>query len=137
MDIVKRLPDITFLRNAGRLQSKLINRLEEYFLQLHEGLGNDTPLELFDLSDHGFFVILEPGDNPDNLSRVGLPEGLCNSWPEWCDIFWEDDKNQYYRVALMYDNDYIQFFFVPFGVFGDEVDTWLLEQMPDDISSNF
>lgn len=132
METVKRLADIAVLRNAGKLPSMLINRLEEYFLLLHEGLGNGAPLELFDLTDHGYFVILELGDDPDHLGSVGLSEGLCNSWPEWCDVFWNDENTQYFRIAQMFDNDYMQFFFVPSGVFGSEVDEWLLDQIPDD-----
>ncbi|MDI3534921.1 MAG: hypothetical protein PWQ82_1286 [Thermosediminibacterales bacterium] len=89
--IIKTLEDIRTLGKAKVMSPCYLDYLEEYFIQLHKALGNGESVEEFSLEDHGYFVILEKGDNVRNLSNVGLSSesgGLLGCWPE----FVEEEK---------------------------------------------
>ena len=124
---IKTFADLTSSRDQQTLPQDLITSLEKYFRQLHEALSDGEDLEDFSLERHGYFVILEPSDDVRNLREVGLnptDDGFLGSWPEYV----EKVTDEWYKVAVLYDNEYMMFFFLRPSDFDDEVKAWLTEQ---------
>ena len=73
MRVIKTWQDIEILEDAEVLKGDYLEEIKTYFRQLHQALGPDEDLEDFRLDwPEGFIVILERGDNPWDLSTVGL-----------------------------------------------------------------
>lgn len=130
MRIIKSQQDIDILRRAGALPTALLDHVDDYFLQLRDEL-EDEDRGKFRLNRHGYFVILEAGDNVRDLSNVGLNRedgGLMSSCPEYIELLDVGEGLQAYKVAVLYDNDYMMTFFTQAGAHDEEVEQWLNEQ---------
>ncbi len=80
---------------------------------------------------HGYIVVLEAGDNIRDLGNVGLNRencGLLGSCPVYVERFNVGEGLQAYKVAVLYDNDYLMTFFTQAGAHDEEVEQWLKDQ---------
>ncbi|MGG4495458.1 hypothetical protein [Brevibacillus reuszeri] len=127
MRIIKTQQDLDVLRSARALPAELLVEIEDYFLQLRDELEDD-----FRLDEHGYIVILEVRDNVRDLSNVGLNRkngGLLGSLPEYVELLDIGEGLQAYKIAVLYDNDYMMTFFTQAGAHDEEVEQWLKDQV--------
>jgi hypothetical protein len=130
MRILKTKQDFDVLRRSGALRAALIDQVEDYFLQLEDELEDEVGSE-FCLGRHGYIVVLEAGDNLRDLGNVGLSRedgGLLGSYPEYVELFDLGNGHQAYKVAVLYDNDYLMTYFTQAGAHNEEVEQWLKDQ---------
>jgi hypothetical protein len=130
MRIIKIQLDIDVLRRARALPASFLNQIEYYFNQLRVELEDEAESE-FRLGRHGYIVVLEVGDNVRDLSNVGLDRegnGLLGSYPEYVELFNVGEGLQMYKVAVLYDNDYLMTYFTQAGAHNEEVEQWLKDQ---------
>jgi hypothetical protein len=83
------------------------------------------------LDVRGYIVVLEAGDNVRDLGSIGLNRengGLLGSCPEYVEMLDLDKVLQAYKVAVLYDNDYLITFFTQAGAHDEEVEQWLKDQ---------
>ncbi len=128
---LKTLADFRRHRQAGSLPPEFLEHLETIFHELHESLGEDHSIENFSLDEHGYIVVLEKGDDLTDLQEVGLnPEdkGLLGTWPEFVELE-KLSCGCYYRILILYNNEYAMLFFVRSGDFGSEIEAWLKKQL--------
>jgi hypothetical protein len=121
---------LTCCAAAEALPAVLIDLVEDYFLLLRDELEVELESE-FCLGSHGYIVVLEAGDNVRDLSNVGLNRedgGLLGSCPEYVELLDVGGGLQAYKVAVLYDNDYLMTFFTQAGAHDEEVEQWLKEQ---------
>ncbi|OPY55798.1 MAG: hypothetical protein A4E55_02386 [Pelotomaculum sp. PtaU1.Bin035] len=140
MKTVKVLADIQMLRSSQALTEPLLDHLEEYFGELHSALGDGEPLQEFSLEEHGYFVILEPGDDARDLSEVGLnPQdgGLLGTGPEWVEVKNLHGGLRYYQAAVLYDNEFMMIFYSAVGQFDQETEEFLAENAGIDLNSGY
>ncbi|MBO8142011.1 MAG: hypothetical protein H0Z37_07525 [Firmicutes bacterium] len=105
----------------------MLNYLIQEFYQLEEALRDPNDATPFDPYDHGYIVLLEPGDNVRDRREVGLhrmDEGLLGSLAEYVERVRLEDGIELYRVGVLYNNDYMMFFYTV-GSHDEEVDAWL------------
>lgn len=130
MRIIKTQEDIDVLYRARALPTALLDQVEDYFkqlrIELEDEVGND-----FHLNSHGYIVVLEVRDNVRDLGNVGLNSesgGLLGSCLEYVELLDLDKGLQVYKVAVLYDNDYLMTFFTQAGAHDEEVEQWLKDQ---------
>lgn len=124
---VKTAQDVERLRREGALNSRYLEYLEELFGQLHGALSDGSQVE-FSLESHGYIVVIERGDDPRNLSGVGLGAGgLLDAWPEFVEVVDCGDL-RLYKVAVLYDNEYMMLFLSEVGQLDQEAEDWLKDQ---------
>ena len=127
MRIIKTQQDFVTLRRTGVLPTTLLDQIEDYFNQLRMELTDEAEGE-FRLSRHGYIVVLESGDNVRDLGNFGLNRkdgGLLGSYPEYVELLDVGEGLQAYKVAVLYDNDFLMTFFTQAGAHDKEVDQWL------------
>lgn len=132
MRTIKTYADLQCLRKAQVFSEPFTSYLEEEFLQLQEAFDFDGADEQFTLDMYGYMVVLEKGDNLRDLSVVGLRReegGLLGSLPEFVEKI-ERDGERWYKVVVIYTNEYGMAFFVPAEAIADDeqVASWLEEQ---------
>lgn len=130
MRIIKTQQDFDVLRRAGTLPTALLGEIGGYFQQLRNEL-EDEKRSQFHLEECGYIVLLEVGDNVRDLGNVGLNHeagGLLGSCPEYIELLELGEGLQAYKVAVLYDNDYLMTFFTQSGAHDEEVEQWLREQ---------
>lgn len=130
MRIIKTKQDIVILRHAEALPTALHVYVEDFFNQFSVELNDEVESE-FGLDRSGYIVVLEAGDNVRDLGNVGLNRedgGLRGSCPEYVELLDVGEGLQAYKVAVLYDNDYLMTFFTQTGVHDEEVEQWLKEQ---------
>lgn len=127
MRVIKTLRNIRCLGAAGALDTAYLNLIDGFFRQLSESLGDGQPADEFSLDQHGYFVVLERGDDVRDLSTVGLTRGLLESGPEFVEVA-DLGHMAVYKVAVLYNNEYMMFFFSAVGQFDPETEAWLKEQ---------
>jgi hypothetical protein len=130
MRIIKTQKDFDVLRHASAIPATLLDQVKDFFLQLRDELEDEAEGE-FRLGRQGYIVVLEAGDNVRDLGNVGLSReggGLLGSYPEYVELFNLGNGLQAYKVAVLYDNDYLMTFFTQAGAHDEEVEQWLKEQ---------
>lgn len=130
MRIIKMQQDIFVLRCARALPLVLLEQIEDYFQQLKNELNDESKSE-FRLDGQGYIVVLEGGDNVRDLGIVGLNRkagGLLGSYPEYVELLNMGEGIQAYKIAVLYDNDYLITFFTLLGEHDEEVEQWLRDQ---------
>lgn len=130
---IKTLDDIRKLSESNKAPNSLVYHLEVYFKQLIENLIDDEPEVEFNLEPYGYIIILEPEDDVRNLENVGLnpqDSGLLGSYPEFVNLVQLEDISLY-QIGVLYDNEYMQIFYVPVGMFDEEIETFLREYSED------
>lgn len=127
MRIIKTQQDLVVLRLAVTLPVELLLQVEEYLLQLRDAQKEKEATE-FRLVGRGYIVVLEAGDNIRDLGNMGLDHengGLLGSHPEYVEILDVGDGLQTYKVAILYDNDYLMTFFTQAGAHDEEVEKYI------------
>ncbi|WP_127596122.1 hypothetical protein [Paenibacillus lautus] len=74
----------------------------------------------------GYIVVLESGDNVRDLGNVGLNResgGLLGSCPEYVEPLDLGEGLHSYKVAVLYDNEYLMTFFTLAGAHDEEVES--------------
>jgi hypothetical protein len=130
MRIIKTKQDIHTLRREGVLPAELLNQIEDYFNQLRVELEDEAESE-FRLGKNGYIVLLEVGDNLRDLGNFGLhrqSDGLLSSCPEYVELLDVGEGLQAYKIAVLFDNDYLMTFFTQAGAHDEEVEQWLRNQ---------
>ncbi|WP_252989886.1 hypothetical protein [Brevibacillus panacihumi] len=135
MRTIKTIQDVRLLRQARVFSYAFTSYLKEEFSGLKEAFDFDGLDEDFTLDMYGFMVVLEKGDNLRDLSVVGLErkrEGLLGSLPEFVEKV-ERNGECWYKVVVIYTNEYGMVFYLPLEVVtDDEMKTWLEEQAERD-----
>lgn len=137
MKAIRTAADLRSVSNS--LPKPYIQRLVADFSMLQRALADGESLDEFSLQDHGYLVILENGDDVRDLSEVGLnpeDEGLLGSMPEYVETLSLGDNLQVYKIAVLYDNDYMMFFYSQVGIHDEEVEEWLREQAVPELKSS-
>lgn len=127
MKTIKTLKDIELLRSEKVIPEDYLEHVENYFNHLHESLNDGEPLDEFSLQQHGYIVLLERGDNVRDLSCVGLGpniNGLLGCRPEYLERY-DLDSISFYKILVMYNNEYAMTFFTEKGIHDNEVEEWL------------
>jgi len=63
--------------NASQnLSQSVLEAVQKYFCDLYEALADGFPIEEFTLENDGYIVILEAGDDANDLSKAGINGGL-------------------------------------------------------------
>ncbi len=121
--------DMEDTKKESSLPSDYLKQIETFYKLLVESLRADIPADDFSLKDSGYIVILEVGDDVRDLSSVGLnseDNGLLGSIPEYVEKYSAGSIN-YYKIVILYDNEYIMTFFSQEGIHDDEMEDWLAE----------
>ncbi len=125
---VRTAQDVGRLRRDGALNPRYLEYLEELFGQLQGALSTGDEGE-FNLESHGYIVVIGKEDNPRGLPGVGLGTGgLLASWPEFVEVVDIGDV-RLYKVAVLYDNEYMMLFLSEVGQFDEETESWLQDQV--------
>ncbi|OME60875.1 hypothetical protein BSK59_05510 [Paenibacillus odorifer] len=128
MRIIQTQQDLDYLHHAN-LPLPMLKHIEDYFNELRDMFG-DTEDTLFSLQKHGYIVILELGDNLNDLSIIGLSRedgGLLGSRPEYVEAI-QGEGITFYKIAVMYTNDYLMTFLTIAGWHDDAIDKWLRQE---------
>ncbi|MDB5054114.1 MAG: hypothetical protein JWM44_2164 [Bacilli bacterium] len=131
MRIIKAQQDFDILRRTGVLPVALLDQVEDYFNQLRVE-QEDEDSSVFRLNERGYILVLEAGDNIRDLGNVGLNRengGLLGNCPEYVELLDIGEGLQAYKIAVLYDNDYMMTFFTQAGAHGEEVEQWLKDQV--------
>ncbi|MUT67448.1 hypothetical protein [Paenibacillus sp. NEAU-GSW1] len=130
MRIIKAQQDIELLRRAEVLPDALLDHVEDYFNHLRIELEDEAKSH-FRLGENGYIVLLEEGDNVWDLGNGGLNRedgGLLGCCPEYVELLDIGGGLHAYKVAVLYDNDYLMAFFTQAGAHDEEVEQWLKDQ---------
>ncbi|CFJ36822.1 hypothetical protein [Brevibacillus sp. AY1] len=122
MRTIKTIQDVRLIQSAQVFSDTFTSFLEEEFLGLKEAFDFDGLDEAFTLDLYGYMVVLEQGDNIRDLSVVGLDRetgGLLGSLPEFVDKV-ERHEETWYKVVVIYTNEYAMSFIVPENVVADD-----------------
>lgn len=133
MRVVKTMRDIEVLKSSGALPGAYLCHIEGYFRDLAECLGGEgQDVGTFDLEEHGYLVLLEPGDDlRGGLVSVGMHpehEGLLGAPLEFSERI-DLEGMSVYRIGVMYDNDYVMVFYAPAGGWPVDISEWLEESL--------
>lgn len=124
MRIIQMYKDLQVLKQTNVLSDSYMAFLEGEWHGLFEALSTDVNINQFSLQEHGYIVCLEAGDC--NLEPVGLPEGLCQSWPEYVEKISLGDT-ALYRIGILYNNEFMMLFYSIVGTLDTETENWLAE----------
>jgi hypothetical protein len=123
--MIKRKQDIEIVRHGQVLPAALLFQLEDYFNQLRAEQEDEAKTD-FRLGENGYIVLLEVGDNVHDLGNES--GGLMDSYPEYVELFDVGEGLHVYKVAVLFDNDYLMTFFTQAGAHDKEVEQWLRDQ---------
>ena len=130
MRIIKTKQDIAILRRAEVLPEAILAHVKDYVNQLSVELEDEAENQ-FRLGKNGYIVLLEAGDNVRDLSNVGLSHErnrLLGSCPEYVETLDLGYCQKAYKMAVLYDNDYLMTFFTIASAHDEEVEQWLKDQ---------
>lgn len=128
MRIIRTYQDVVSLRSFNHC-SPLTNYISEYFQQLHKMLSREDEAE-FSLQDHGYIILLEPGDNLHSSRTLGLDVesgGLLDIHSEYVEAI-SIEGITIYKIAHMCDNDYLMTYFTIAGSHDEAIEEWLHQQ---------
>lgn len=131
MRIIKTLKDIELLKSSKAMKAGILGEIEEHFKHIYNNLGDGIGIEEFSLVDSGIIVILEPGDNVEDLEEIGLnPEdnGLLGATPEWINEQKIDDCTLI-TTCILCNNEYALSIFFESSKFGEEVENWISDNI--------
>ncbi len=121
--------DLEDIKKENSFNPLYFQQIEIFYKLLVESLRAEVPAEDFSLEDSGYIVVLEEGDDVRDLSSVGLnpeDEGLLGSIPEYVEKY-SAGSIDYYKIVILYDNEYIMTFFSQVDIHDQEVEDWLAE----------
>lgn len=107
---VKRQSDLATL--SGQISPGLQNIISQQFIELAEALKDpDIPLEEYSLEQDGYIIIVQDADVTSPMNLPGFPGDWLSVWPEYIDQL-VVDNGIVFRVAVLYDNDFMNFFYI-------------------------
>lgn len=83
MIVIKTLNDLEELKRKKYLDSRYQEYLEQYFDHFWETFGEGVPKANFSLADSTYIVLLEHGDDCNDLSQIDFDFGLTECCPEY------------------------------------------------------
>ena len=126
MFVVKKQQDFDNTRFHVTLPQWLVAVVADEFAALHQALAPESEIDSFSLEVHGPIAVLEKSEI--DLSPLGLPYTLPESWPEFIEKIILDSHSSYYRIGLLLDNDYMLLIYAQDVDLSEEVKEWLDEQ---------
>jgi len=112
---IKTKADLQILKESKQISRDFYQAIAKQFYELMQAFQefdeSDQSEDKFSLEEFGYLVILTTSDNIHELTSVGLPCGLVNSWPEYIDPV-ALEHGVAYNIAVMYDNEFMMFFWV-------------------------
>ena len=126
MFVVKKKQDLDNFRFHATLPQWLVVVVADEFAALHQALSPDSEFDSFSLEAHGPIAVLEKSEI--DLSPLGLPYTLLESWPEFVEKIILDSHSSYYRIGILLDNDYMLLIYAQDVDLSEEVKVWLDEQ---------
>ena len=137
MITIKTKDDLDNLRRCPEVSPEYYQLVEQYALQL---IGELCPPEydpdLYSLEKDGYIVVLEKQDNPHQLSEVGLPDGIAQSFygPEWSEYHALPDGTNVYQIAYLINNDFCMIYYMDASLWPDDplIQDFLRDQWADD-----
>ena len=137
MRIIKSQADLDLLKTMRVLPLDIVAFAQAEFYRLYEAYGQDKdiPIQHFHTDAHhcGHLVILENGDNVDDLSVIGLPGGFKRNIVEFVEKRFTGQR-QLYRIVVLFDNDYgLTILFEPGLNRNVQFEAWLEEESDTEI----
>ena len=123
---IKKLTDLGKLKESEH--AHIFVYIRKLFLHLHKCLEPQQPVHLFDLSELGYIVVLESGDDIRNLKEIGLsPEenGLLGAVPEAVTAKKLDDGQEFFQIELIFNNEYMMYLLLFPEDFDKEIQEWI------------
>jgi len=94
MKIIKTQRDLEAINSSQNVSGSVLEAVQEYLRDIYEALADGFPIEEFTLKNDGHIVILETGDDANDLSTAGISGGLVGCCPEAVErIKLKDGKN--------------------------------------------
>lgn len=133
MRIIKTLNDIELLKQASVVKKEVMEEVEEHFRNIYKDVGRPEGIRIkdFSLKECGIIVLLEAGDNVEDLEEIGLnreDRGLLGTIPEWVE---EQELKEctLITICIVYNNEYALSIFAEKGIFSEEVENWINENI--------
>ncbi len=90
--------------------------LKSFFLELYEAFSEDSGLEEFSLEPHGYFILMEKEEGFKLFCGEGTDcqaYNLLGSRVEYIERLSFEDGSQWLKLAVLEDNDFMVFYFLP------------------------
>jgi len=126
MIMVKKLTDLGKLKESEH--AHIFAYIQKLFLHLHKCLEPQQPVHLFDLSELGYIVVLESGDDIRNLKEIGLsPEenGLLGVVPEAVTAIKMKDGKMVFQAELLFNNEFMLYLLFFVEDYDKEIQEWI------------
>lgn len=137
MRIIKSQKDLDLISRMQALPPNLIRFAQAEFHRLYMAFGeaHDVLFAEFHTDEFhcGHIVVLEHGDNIDDLSVVGMQCGLRNSMVECVELY-QIEQLQMYRIIVLFNNEFAQTFLFEAGLNQDALfEAWLAEEAAESV----
>jgi len=122
---IRKFKDIAKIQDNHQALRGYVNKL---FLKLHRALEPALAVHQFDLSDVGYIVVLERGDDIRNLSEIGLSpinKGLLGVIPEAVTAIKMKDGKMVYQAELLFNNEFLLYILFFEDDFDKEIQEWI------------
>ena len=122
---IENIQDVQALASVKKIGPEFAYHLVRFFDDLAKELDEFSPGS--SVEDHGFVVLLEPGNPVIDLAKVGInldADGVLGCNPESIEKI-TLDGNEYYRLLELYNDSYRVLFFSKVGIHDSEVEAWL------------
>ena len=127
--IVKSQQDLDLLKQTRAMPLDVVYFIQEEFHRLYQAYGeaNGLPIDRFHTDAHhcGYIVFLEDGDNPDDLSVIGLSGGFRQTIVEFVERR-HTGQRPLYRLVVLFDNEFgLTILFEPGLNDNQQLEAWL------------
>jgi len=129
---IRKFKDIAKIQDNQQALRGYVNKL---FLKLHRALEPAMPVQKFDLSDDGYIVILEKGDNIRELSKIGLAEknGLLDAIPEMLTAKKMKNGKVVYQAEILCNNEFLLYILFEDN-FSDQLEEWIQNNLEMEVN---
>lgn len=126
--LIKTLADLRNLRASATLPPTFLDFLDHEFLEASREaiFPDEVPTEEFNLDGYGHLVLLEQGDTAADWAREGLvvDQRTVSPEPEFAERLNIEDF-EFYRIAVMFNNDNIVRYYSPVGIHPPGIEEYL------------
>ena len=127
--IVKSQQDLDLLKQTRAMPLDVVYLIQEEFHRLYQAYGeaNGISIDRFHTDAHhcGYIVFLEAGDNPDDLSVIGLFGGFRQTIVEFVERR-HTGQRPLYRLVVLFDNEFgLTILFEPGLNDNQQLEAWL------------
>ena len=129
MRFIKSQRSLDLLKTMRALPLDVIHFVQGEFRRIYEAYGQaqGEPVDAFHTDAHhcGHIVVLENGDDMEDLSMLGLAGGFRRNNMEFVERRFTG-KRQIYRIVLLFDNEYVLTVIMEAGINNDrQLEAWL------------